>query len=93
MSEQIEAFRFQEHRDFEMCFPKLESGLSGGQNRKEYILSLSMTNPRQAINRLDDDGKSTLDSIEGAPVRRIVSESGLYSLALGSQRPEAKSFK
>ena len=40
-----------------------------------------------------DDEKGTFDSIEGGPARNIVSESGLYSLVLGSRKPEAKAFK
>jgi prophage antirepressor-like protein len=31
--------------------------------------------------------------VEGGPERNIINESGLYSLVLGSRKPEAKSFK
>lgn len=56
---------------------------------------LEVGNPTDALRRLDADER-TLVSIEGAsnglPVN-AVSESGLYSLILGSRKPEAKQFK
>lgn len=49
-----------------------------------------------AMRRLDDDEyrqvPATLFSAQG-PARNVVSESGLYSLILGSRKPEAKAFK
>ena len=54
---------------------------------------LELGNPTQALTRLDDDEQSTLISNEGGPGRRIVSESGLYELVLGSRKTEAKAFK
>jgi prophage antirepressor-like protein len=58
---------------------------------------LGMGNPTQALSRLDDDEK-TLISNEGqgwreAPTMNAVNESGLYSLILGSRKPEARAFK
>ena len=58
---------------------------------------LGMGNPTQALSRLDDDEK-TLISNEGqgrreAPTMNAVNEFGLYSLILGSRKPEAKAFK
>lgn len=60
--------------------------------------ALDIGNPSQAISRLDADEKmNTLISNErnrrGNPNITIVSESGLYSLVLGSRKPEAKEFK
>lgn len=56
---------------------------------------LEIGNSSDAIRRLDDDER-TLVSIEGAsnglPVN-VVNEPGLYSLILGSRKPEAKKFK
>lgn len=56
---------------------------------------LGIGNPSQAMARLDDD-EHTLISTEGAsnglPVQ-AVTESGLYSLILGSRKPEARAFK
>lgn len=58
---------------------------------------LELGNPIQALTRLEDD-EHTLISTEGIPGAknphaRVVSESGLYSLVLGSRKPEAKAFK
>ena len=57
--------------------------------------ALDIGNPSDALNRLDDDER-TLVSIEGAsnglPVN-AVNEPGLYTLILGSRKPEAKAFK
>lgn len=50
-----------------------------------------------ATRRLDDDEKFTLRLIQGDSNRTsdttIVNEPGLYSLVLGSRKPEAKAFK
>lgn len=49
-----------------------------------------------ATRRLDDDEKNTLRLTQGTsgnPNVTIVNESGLYSLVLGSRKPEAKAFK
>jgi anti-repressor protein len=72
-----------------------------GENEEPLFIAsdvckeLDISNPTDAIRRLDDD-ESTLVSIEGAsnglPVN-AVTESGLYSLVLGSRKPEAKEFK
>lgn len=57
--------------------------------------ALDIGNPAQTICRLDEDER-TLISIDGAsnglPVN-AVNEPGLYSLVLGSRKPEAKAFK
>lgn len=57
--------------------------------------ALEIGNPTDAIRRLDTDER-TLVSIEGAsnglPVN-AVSEAGLYTLVLGSRKPEVKAFK
>ncbi len=54
--------------------------------------------PSAAMRRLDDDEyqqvAATLISNQGqGPARNVVSESGLFSLILGSRKPEAKAFK
>lgn len=49
-----------------------------------------------ATRRLDDDEKDTLRLTQGTsgnPNVTIVNEPGLYSLVLGSRKPEAKAFK
>ena len=57
--------------------------------------ALEIGNPADAMRRLDADER-TLVSIEGAsnglPVN-AVNEPGLYTLILGSRKPEAKAFK
>lgn len=56
---------------------------------------LDIKNPSDALTRLDDDERA-LVSIEGIPGGQsvnLVNEFGLYSLILGSRKPEAKRFK
>ena len=61
--------------------------------------ALEIGNPSMALSRLDEDEKSTLSLTEGTspnggnPNVNVVNESGLYSLVLGSRKPEAKQFK
>lgn len=56
---------------------------------------LEISNPSDALGRIDEEDR-TLVSNEGAsnglPVN-AVNESGLYSLILGSRKPQAKAFK
>ena len=59
---------------------------------------LDISNPSQALTRLDVDEKfTTIISNEGAITGEssmsFVSESGLYSLVLGSRKPNAREFK
>lgn len=53
---------------------------------------LEIGNPSQAMTRLDGD-EVTLISNEGSRESNYVSEPGLYSLILGSRKPEARAFK
>ena len=48
-----------------------------------------------ALSRLDDDekGVSSIDTLGGVQTMATVNESGLYSLIMGSRKPEAKRFK
>lgn len=60
--------------------------------------ALDVGNPSQALTRLDEDEKmTTLISNEGAASGKssmaFVNEPGLYTLVLGSRKPEAKAFK
>lgn len=62
--------------------------------------ALEISNNRDALSRLDDDEKMTVASTDshsgqrgGAQSYTVVNESGLYSLVLGSRKPEAKEFK
>lgn len=58
--------------------------------------ALDLGNPSQALARLDEDEKALI-SIEGLSrgndKGNVVNEPGLYSLVLGSRKPEAKAFK
>ncbi|MHB1154877.1 MAG: phage antirepressor [Eubacteriales bacterium] len=60
---------------------------------------LEIGNPTMALERLDDD-EMTLSSIEGhsgqrggAQMQNLVNEPGLYTLILGSRKPQAKAFR
>jgi prophage antirepressor-like protein len=53
---------------------------------------LEIKNPSQAISRLDDEDKSMLN-IGVKFDMWCVSESGMYSLILGSRKPQARRFK
>lgn len=48
-----------------------------------------------AVNRLDSDEKGTdsISTLGGTQEMTVVNEPGLYSLVLGSRKPEAKEFK
>ena len=56
---------------------------------------LGIGNPRQATTRLDADEKGVIstDTPGGLQVVATVNEPGLYTLVLGSRKPEAKRFK
>ncbi|MFP3418097.1 BRO family protein [Bacillus sp. SIMBA_154] len=63
---------------------------------KDVCNILEIGNPSQALNRLDNDEKTTiiLNDSGGRPYKQsIVNEIGLYTLILGSRKPEAKQFK
>ena len=57
--------------------------------------ALEIKNSRDAITRLDDDEKdvASTDTLGGKQEMTIVNEPGLYTLVLGSRKPEAKAFK
>ena len=64
----------------------------------DVCAALGLDNTTKALLRLDDD-EQTLISIQGIhsgagnPTVNVINESGLYSLILGSRKPEAKKFK
>ena len=54
--------------------------------------ALELSNPTVAVSRLDDDERAKFNlGRQGEGI--IVNEAGLYSLILGSRKPEAKVFK
>lgn len=57
--------------------------------------ALDVGNSRQALTRLDDDEKGVIstDTLGGKQEMSIINEPGLYSLVLGSRKPQAKAFK
>lgn len=57
--------------------------------------ALEISDTHKAVDRLDDDekGRSLIPTPGGAQQMAIVNEPGLYSLVLGSRKPEAKAFK
>ena len=54
---------------------------------------LDIQNSTQAVGRLDDDEKAMLNIGLSGGDTNIINEPGLYSLILGSRKPEAKAFK
>lgn len=60
--------------------------------------ALEISNPRDAINRLDDDEHTTVGFSDGRPGHgaqkfNIISESGLYALIIRSSKPAAREFR
>ena len=68
MPEQIEAFGFQEHRDFEitegLSFPNSESAKARPQKTKEYMVSLSMAKELAMVQRNEKGKQARLYFIE-----------------------------
>lgn len=62
---------------------------------KDVCDVLELTNSRMAIDRLDEDekGVSSIDTLGGSQNVQVINEPGLYTLILGSRKPEAKQFK
>lgn len=62
---------------------------------KDVCNILGIGNAAQAITRLDEDEKGVIsnDTLGGTQGLLHINESGLYSLVLGSKKPEAKEFK
>lgn len=62
---------------------------------KDICAVLEIANNRDALSRLDDDekGVASTDTLGGKQEMSIISESGLYSLTLGSKKPQAHAFK
>ncbi|MBC9785845.1 Bro-N domain-containing protein, partial [Heliobacterium chlorum] len=62
---------------------------------KDVCDVLDIGNPTMALSRLDNDekGLSLIETLGGQQQLTVVNEPGLYSLILGSRKPEAKEFK
>lgn len=57
--------------------------------------ALDLANPRNAVARLDEDERATVQISDGGQPRKfnIISESGLYALIIRSNKPEAREFR
>ena len=92
MENEIQVFQNQE-------FGELRTIVKDGEPwfvAKDVCDALEIENSRDAVARLDTDEKNTVvltDGTPGNPNKAIVSESGLYSLVLGSRKPQAHAFK
>ncbi len=62
---------------------------------KDICDVLTIKNSRDALSKLDDDEKGVVktDTLGGTQDLRVINESGLYTLILRSNKPEAKKFK
>ena len=62
---------------------------------KDICDTLGLSNNRMSLERIDNDekGVSLIDTLGGTQELQTVNEYGLYSLVLGSRKPEAKEFK
>ena len=62
---------------------------------KDVCEALDITNSRDAVARLDDDEKGVVstDTLGGTQELSAINEPGLYTLILGSRKPEAKAFR
>ena len=60
---------------------------------KDVCVALGISNTSDAVARLEPDEVTRFNLGSQAGEVNIISESGLYSLTLGSKKPEAKPFK
>ena len=62
---------------------------------KDVCICLSIANSRDAVARLDDDEKDVgkADTLGGNQDMTLISESGLYTLVMRSNKPDAKVFR
>lgn len=63
---------------------------------KDVCEVLEIQNARDAVSALDDDERNTVgisDGNRGNPNMNVISESGLYTLVMRSNKPEAKRFR
>lgn len=72
--------------------------LEGGEPRfvaKDVCEVLDLGDVSRAVGRLDEDEKGTISirTPGGTQMMLVVNEPGLYSLILGSRKPEARAFK
>lgn len=79
-------------------FGKLRTSIVDGEPwfvAADVCKALEISNSRDALRRLDKDEKGVVltDTLGGEQSLNAVNEYGLYTLVLGSRKPEAKAFK
>lgn len=79
-------------------FGQVRTVMQGGEPwfvAADVCRALEIGNTAQAASKLDDDEKGIIsnDTLGGRQNMLAVNEPGLYSLVLGSRKPEAKNFK
>jgi prophage antirepressor-like protein len=96
MQYHLQVFEYEDHRQFRIIDRDGEPWFV----LVDACRALDIKNPSDAASRLDADEKMTLALTEGQSGSRggarsmnVISESGLYSLILRSDKPEAKRFK
>ncbi|MGE6593202.1 BRO-N domain-containing protein [Bacillus mycoides] len=69
--------------------------VSRGLSRKFFCNILEVGNSRQVLYRLDDEKQTVIlnDTLSRNPKTQVVNKAGLYTLIIGSRKPEAKTFK
>lgn len=63
---------------------------------KDVCDILGLSNPSEALRGLDDDERNTLrisEGIRGNPEMNVINESGVYTLVMRSNKPEARAFR
>ncbi len=62
---------------------------------KDVCAALEISNPRDAVRRLEEDEKGVVnaDTLGGVQELTIISESGVYALIFRSRKPAAKAFR
>ena len=90
MSSQLIPFSFESHEIRVMLVDNTPWWVAA-----DVCAALDIGNISMALSRLDDDEKgiSSVDTLGGKQDVLTVNEPGLYSLILGSRKPEAKAFK
>jgi prophage antirepressor-like protein len=87
----MQVFEDQEHAEFRVFNREGEPWFV----LADVCRSLGIKNVSDAAARLDEDEKGVVqsDTLGGRQIVRIINESGLYSLTIRSDKPEAKRFK
>lgn len=87
----MKVFEYENHQEFRVIDRNGEPWFA----LADVCKHLGISNAADAAGRLDDDEKGIVktDTLRGPQRILVVSESGLYSIVLRSNKPEAKRFK